>query len=119
MIDYIETKTSDGTPIRIEVETSSKSGAGFARSSPAAEAEAAKDAYNQTLNTIRACANGVIETLQNLEAAPSAASINFAIKVDAEAGATVAKSVNDAQFKISLSWKQVEPDADEGKEKEE
>ena len=119
MIDFIETKTSDGTPIRIEVESSSRSGAGFARSSPSTGAEAAQDAYHQILNTIRACANGVIETLQNLEAAPSAVSINFAVKIDAEAGAIVAKSMNDAQFKISLSWKQVEPDADEGKEKEE
>lgn len=115
MTDYIETKTKDGTPVRIEVEASQKTGAGFARSATAAETaeKAAKDAYNQVLGTIRSCANGVIETLQGLDAAPNSASIDFAIKVDAEAGVMVAKSMGDAQFKISLSWKQVEPDKEE------
>jgi len=115
MTDYIETKTGDGTPVRIEVEAIQKSGAGFAHPATSAEAadKAAKDAYNQVLGTIRACANGVIETLQGLDAAPNSASIDFAIKIDAEAGAMVAKSVGDAQFKVSLSWKQVEPDKEE------
>lgn len=121
MTDYIETKAKDGTTVRIEVESTAKSGAGFARPSAAAAVtgEATRDAYEQVLATIRACANGMIETLQNLEAAPSAASINFAIKIDAEAGAMVAKSGNEAQFKVALSWKQVEPGADDKNEKSE
>jgi hypothetical protein len=112
MIDYIETKTKDGTPIRIEVESAQKSGAGFARSASSDDVsgETAKEAYSQVLGTIRACADGVIDTLQNMEAAPNSASIDFAIKIDAEAGAMVAKSMGDAHFKVSLSWKQVEPD---------
>jgi hypothetical protein len=121
MIDYIETQAKDGTPIRIEVEETQRTGTGFGRqASPADSASGlAKEAYNQALSTIRACANGVIDTLQNLDAAPNAASINFAIKIDAEAGAMVAKSLNDAQFKVSLSWKQVEPEtAEEDKEKD-
>ncbi len=121
MTDYIETKATDGTTIRIEVESTGKTGAGFARPSAAAAVtgEATKDAYDQVLATIRACANGVVETLQNLETAPSAASINFAIKIDAEAGAMVAKSGNEAQFKVALSWKQVEPGAEDKNEKSE
>lgn len=114
MVDYIETRTKDGTTIRIEVDFAAKSGTGFGH--PAATktpGEAAANAYDQTLETIRACANGVIATLQNLEALPSAASINFAIKIDAEAGAMIAKSMNEAQFKVALSWKQVEPAPEE------
>jgi hypothetical protein len=67
------------------------------------------------LNTVRICANGVIQTLQNLDTLPSAASIDFAIKIDAEAGAMIAKSLGDAHFKVSLSWKQVEPEAKDDK----
>ena len=121
MTDYIETKAKDGTPVRIEVELSSKSGAGFSRTTSASDAtsDTAKAAYNQALDTIRVCANGVIGTLQELEAAPNTASVSFGIKFDADAGAMVAKSMNEAQFKVSLSWKEVEPDSDEGEEKEE
>ncbi len=120
MVDYIETQTKDGTTIRIEVEEMSKTGAGFSRPSDTTDIsdELSKNVYQQTLDTIRACADGVIDTVQNLEALPSAASINFAIKVDAEAGAMIAKSMNDAQFKVSLSWKQVEPEQREESKEE-
>jgi hypothetical protein len=114
MADYIETKTKSGATIRIEVE-SGRLGAGFGhQSSTKVDSGAAgTSVYDQTLETIRACANDVIDTLQNLEAPPSAASIDFAIKIDGEAGAMIAKSGADAQFKVSLSWKQVEPGQDE------
>jgi hypothetical protein len=114
--DYIETKTSDGTIIRIEVQSTTKTATGFGGRLPAPtnlSNETAATAYDQTLLAIRACADGVIKTLQNLEATPSAASIDFAIKIDADAGAMVAKSRDDAQFKVSLTWKQVEADEKE------
>jgi len=113
MTQYIETFTDDGIAIRIEVEATSKhGGVGFARQSPADDVsnETTKDAYDQTLKTIRGCANGVIDTIQNLEALPSSASIDFAIKIDPEAGAMIARSASDAQFKVSLSWKPAEPE---------
>jgi glucosamine 6-phosphate synthetase-like amidotransferase/phosphosugar isomerase protein len=112
MADYIETQTKDGSTIRIEVADTSKAGVGFSRSATATQisTEETKDAYDQLLTTIRHCANGVIETLQNLEALPNSASIDFAVKIDAEAGAMVAKSREDAQFRVSLSWKQAEPE---------
>ena len=116
MVHYIETYTKDGTAIRIEVESDSKlGGVGFARQAPSDDvsSKATKDAYDQTLKTIRGCADGVIETIQNLKASPSAASIDFAIKIDPEAGAMIAKSGSDAQFRVSLSWKQAKPDKEE------
>src|SRR5262245_3972430 len=115
MTHYIETQIKDGSTIRIEVADTTKAGVGFSRSAATTEisTEEAKEAYNQLLTTIRHCANGVIETLQNLEALPSTASIDFAIKIDAEAGAMVAKSREDAQFRVSLSWKQAEPEKKE------
>jgi hypothetical protein len=114
--EYIETRTKDGTVIRIEVEAGSKTMTGFsAQHSPGDAAERRTEAYSETLNTIRACANGMIDTLQSLEALPSTASINFALKIDAKAGAMIARSDNDAQFKVSLSWKQAEAEAEEKK----
>lgn len=117
MADYIETQTKDGATIKIEVEAASKVAAGFSRpASPAnVSHEGVKDAYDQTLRTVRTCANGMIETIQGLDTLPSAASIDFAIKIDAEAGPMIAKSLGDAHFKVSLSWKQVEPESKDEK----
>ncbi|MCB0208570.1 MAG: hypothetical protein KDJ52_04555 [Anaerolineae bacterium] len=112
MVHYIETLIKDGQSIRIEVDEASRSGAGFARQSPSSDisSDATKDAYSQVLDTVRGCANGVIDVLQSLEAQPQSASVDFAIKVDAEAGAMIAKSRESGQFRISLSWKQPDPD---------
>ena len=118
MTQYIETFTDDGIAIRIEVDAISKhGGVGFARQAPSDDVsnETTKDAYDQTLKTIRGCANGVIDTIQNLESLPSSASIDFAIKIDPEAGAMIAKSREDAQFRVSLSWKQPESEKDNEK----
>lgn len=120
MADYIETHTQDGAILRIEVESAHKVSAGFSRQTPAANVsgEATKEAYHQTLNTIRACANGVIDTIKGLDSLPSAASIDFAIKIDAEAGALIAKSLGDAHFKVSLNWKPVEAEPKNKDEKQ-
>jgi hypothetical protein len=117
MTHYIETHTKDGSPIRIEVEVSSKTGAGFTHQvSPTdVSSDSVRDAYDQTLNTIRGWANGLIDTLQNIDALPSSASVDFAIKIDPEAGAMIAKSRDEGQFRVSLSWKQ--PDSQKEDEK--
>ncbi len=116
MTDYIETKAKDGTRILVEVEAVLKTAAGFGgrRETPSnVSSETTSDAYARALEIIRACANGFVETLQGLEATPNAASVDFSIKIDAEAGAMVAKSPAEAQFKVSLNWKKVEPDDDD------
>ncbi|MBN1991423.1 MAG: hypothetical protein JW953_01880 [Anaerolineae bacterium] len=111
--DYIETRAKDGTVIRIEVASGAKTATGFGPHPISADAEATANAYNNTLTTIRACANGIIDTLQSLDAWPSTASIDFALKIDAKAGVMIAKSPGDAQFKISLTWKQPEAEKEE------
>lgn len=117
MVEYIETQTKEGATLKIEVESASKVAAGFTRSTSPANVshEGVKDAYDQTLQTVRLCANGMIATLQGLDTLPSAASVDFAIKIDAEAGAMIAKSLGDAHFKVSVSWKQVEPESKDEK----
>lgn len=117
MAEYIETQTQDGTTLRIEVEPAAKGTAGFSHHTLSLDVsnETAKDVYSKILNTIQACAKGVITTIQDLDTPPSAASVDFAIKIDAEVGAMIAKSLGDAHFKISLNWKQVEPEAEDKK----
>ena len=115
--EYIETQTKDGSTIRIEVATGSKIKTGFG--AQAAGTDASQDtiqkAYTETLDTIRACANDMIDTLQSLDTRPNTASVEFAIKVDGKAGPMIAKSGSNVHFKVSLSWKQPEAETEEEK----
>ncbi|MBN1218012.1 MAG: hypothetical protein JXM69_03700 [Anaerolineae bacterium] len=113
--EYIETQTKDGSIIRIEVEDGSKGKTGFGAqvSETDAAKKIAKNAYEETLNTIRACANGMVDTLQGMAAPPNTASIEFALKIDAQAGPMIAESGSNTHFKVSLSWKQPEPEKEE------
>ncbi len=113
--EYIETKTKDGTLVRIEVEPGSKVKTGFGGQvdTDAGDNEAAANAYDETLNTIRACANGMVDTLQTMDTPPKSASVEFALKVDAKAGPMIAKSSSNVHFKVSLSWNQSEPEKEE------
>jgi hypothetical protein len=107
--EYIETQTKDGSVIRIEVEAGSKTKTGFGAQADATVSDkAVANAYDETLNTIRACANGMVDTWQSLDRPPNAASVEFALKVDAKAGPMIAKSGSNIHFKVSLSWKQPE-----------
>ena len=120
MTHYIETQTGEGSSVRIEVEDTSKPATGFAHQSTSTNVSGdnAEEAYQQVLQTIRGCADGIIGTIQDLQTQPDTVAVDFAIKVDAEAGAMVAKTREDAQFRVSLSWKQSEPEKDEKDEKE-
>ncbi len=110
MTNYIESQARDGTLIRIEVETQLK-GVGFGRQPASLGEEVSQNVYEQTLQTIQACANGMVDTLQNLKTRPNSASIEFAVKIDGDGGAMIAKSVNSAHFKVTLSWKEAETDS--------
>jgi len=109
MTNYIETNIPNGEKIRIEVDPVVKR-AGFSQADSAQLDADLNQAYNQTLATIQACATGFINTLQTMETPPQNASVSFAIKVSAEAGVLIAKSPENAQFKVSLSWKKDEPE---------
>jgi hypothetical protein len=90
---------------------------GFSRATSPTDisTEAAKDAYSQFLGAIRDCADGLIDTIQQLNDPPGSASLDFAVKIEAEAGAMIAKSRDEGQFRVSLSWKQAEPEKAEKK----
>jgi hypothetical protein len=50
-----------------------------------------------------------------MAALPSSASIDFSIKIHPEAGAMIAKSRDEGQFRVALSWKQPDSEKDEEK----
>jgi hypothetical protein len=113
MTHYIETKTKDGALIRIEVEDTSKPSPGFTRQSTTptnVTGDSAENSFDDALQSIKALANGLVGTLKELESVPSAATIDFSAKIDGEVGAMIAKRRDEGQFKVTLSWKEPEPD---------
>jgi len=116
MIHYIETRTKDGATLRIEVVDSSRTTPGFTHSATSPtniSGAVTANTFDQLLQTIQGCANGVVDSLQNMAQMPSNATVDFSIKVDAEAGALVSKSRDEGQFKIALSWKQDDAGSEE------
>jgi hypothetical protein len=113
MTHYIESKTADGSIVKIEVVDTTKHSAGFTRESAPTDVSGddSAEAFTQAMQTIQGCARGVIEALQGLETMPNTASFEFSVKVDAGVGAMIAKSRDEGQFKVALSWKQAEPEA--------
>jgi hypothetical protein len=119
MREYIESRVGNEGTILIEI-SNHKATVGFGVHQSKEEKEKADNAFNQALNTIRLAANGVLETLNTLPEKPDHVKIDFAIKIDADAQAMLAKSSSsDAQLKVSLAWRTPPPAKEKSKTKEE
>jgi len=117
MRDYIESRVGNEGKILIEI-SNGKGAVGFGSHQSEEEKEKVDNAFNQALNTIRLAANGVLETLNTLPEKPDHVKIDFAIKIDDDAQAMLAKaSSSDAQLKVSLAWRTPPPVKETEKEK--
>jgi hypothetical protein len=73
--------------------------------------ERAEDAFEKAMGTIRTCAEGFFENVRNFPEyiCPQEVTMEFGITFGAEVGAVVAKTSGEANFKISLTWKEPTP----------
>ena len=69
-------------------------------------AERSEYALDCAMTTIRAMGKRVTETVRNIKVSerPTEVSIEFGIKLDAEAGAYLAKAGGEAGFTVTLTW---------------
>ncbi len=66
--------------------------------------ERSKDAVNAAMRTIRLMANRTIATLDTMANKPSQVEVEFAIKLDAKAGALLASAGAEGSLKVKLVW---------------
>jgi hypothetical protein len=66
--------------------------------------ERSKDAVNAAMRTIRLMANRTIATLDTMANKPSQVEVEFAIKLDAKAGAFLASAGAEGSLKVKLVW---------------
>ncbi len=70
-------------------------------------AERSEFALDRAMTTVRAIGKRVTDTVKQIEMTdrPDEVSVEFGLKLDAEAGAYLAKAGAEAGFKVTLTWK--------------
>jgi len=68
--------------------------------------EAAKDVFNQGMSLIRTCAQQVNTSMQKIDQTvrPTEFEVQFAVKLDSEVGAILAKVSTESQLQVTLRW---------------
>jgi hypothetical protein len=79
---------------------------GIGQIDPKALAEKSAKALDAAMGTIKGIARRVTETVDKISDKPTEVSVEFGIKLDAEAGAYIAKASVEAGFTVTLTWKQ-------------
>mgnify|MGYP006303911125 FL=1 len=69
-------------------------------------AERSEYALDRAMETVRAMAHRVTETVREIKLSerPDEVAVEFGLKLDAEAGAYIAKAGGEAGFKVMLKW---------------
>lgn len=62
------------------------------------------DAFNDAMKLIQVCGENVVTSVKKMSKKPTETSIEFGVKIDAEAGAIIAKASTEGHFIIKLSW---------------
>lgn len=104
----VEFPLEGGSTVVVEVDESPRSG-GTVRSLRAGElTEKAKESFETALEKIRPSATAIITKLRELTERPDEIGVEFGIKLSAEAGAFIASTGTEANFKVTLTWKRKE-----------
>jgi hypothetical protein len=65
----------------------------------------AKQSLEPALDSIRAMANVALEKLGDLAQRPDELEVEFGVRLNAEAGAVIAKTQAEGHLKVKLAWK--------------
>lgn len=107
MKQRIEFPSENGEPIVVELEVVQEE---------LGETEAAKpgeivvrkatNTFQKAISTIKPVAEAIITELSNLSKHPQETEVEFSLKMNAEAKAVVATIGGEANFRVTLKWKQ-------------
>lgn len=101
----VEYKLEQGGAILIEVvETEYEIGRTPVAIKPGVPEEATKK-FGQALEDIKPVADVIVQKLKSLSSKPDSIGVEFGIKMNAKAGALIAATEVEANFKVTLSWK--------------
>lgn len=117
MKSIVRFELDDGSPIFLEVDepdtTLEQTGMGLVgRLDDVAQALAQRSSirFDQALATVRPAADAVLARLRDLAVSPDTVSLEFGVKLTAAAGAVIASSGLEANFKVTLNWSNLRPE---------
>ena len=101
----IEFRLKDGSAIMVEVDEPKSEGGTVRGLHAGTVTDKAKETFETALEKIKPAAAAIITKLRDLSEAPDEIGVEFGIKLSAEAGAFVASTGAEANFKVTLIWK--------------
>lgn len=101
----VEYKLEQSESILIEVEETEIEKGRVPVSRKLGVPEEAKKEFEKALEEVRPAADIILQKLKDLNSKPENIEIEFGIKMSAQAGAFIAATGLEANFKVTLSWK--------------
>ena len=104
----IEFDLEEGGSILVEGEAKGPEPGGMVPASRGVEEvpEKARQSFEAALDKVRPAAAAIIKKLRALHDPPDEVEVEFGLKMSAEAGAFVAAAGVEANYKVTLTWKQ-------------
>src|SRR5215204_626805 len=105
----VEFRSDSGEPILVEVEDVGLSGEARRGLSASAVVERAQTSFEDALDRVRPMATGLVGKLRAIGAAgspPDEVQVQFGIVLSAEAGAVLASASAEANYSVTMTWKQ-------------
>ncbi|MFF4249513.1 CU044_2847 family protein [Streptomyces sp. NPDC001822] len=93
----------DGTSVRVEL-ADGESGFDRVGRGPGGLARSSAETLQEALDHVRPALDTVANTVRELAHRPDTVSVEFGIKLAAEAGVVVAKAASEANFTVTLEW---------------
>lgn len=106
MSHLIEVPVENGNTVFVEVEEiSSGQGGVRRRASPSDLTVKTTQTFEDALDRIKPAATAVISKLRELPVQPEQITVEFGIKLSADAKVYIASASAEANFKVSITWK--------------
>jgi hypothetical protein len=103
MADLVEFKLEDGSSVLIETESVSSGAVTRGRRFTETFVTADKT-FEQAFDRLRPATAAIIEKFRSMAQQPEEIEIEFGVSVNVEAGAIIAKTSGEANFRIVLRW---------------
>lgn len=104
MRHLVEYMLEDGGSILVEVDEPETRGGITRAARPGELAVKATQTFESAIEKIKPTTEIIINKLRGLSSAPDKLSVEFGLKMSAEAGALIAAASAEANYKITLTW---------------
>lgn len=105
MTQLIEYALENGESVVLEIQDEDSSEETIPVAKKAGVVTKANQTFDKALEKIKPAAAAVILNLKSLHEPPDEISLEFGVKLNATAGAVVASTSLDANYKVTMTWK--------------